>query len=113
MNGVSPSISGSWIETIAHVAEAIASYGQFNFLLSDGDYLIAYAHDRLHYLERQNRNSQMETVDIALIGTEPLASCTSWLPFESGELRIYRQGRLVGDKKTHPPVPSRKIVAVS
>lgn len=113
MNGASQSLRGSWLETIAQVAEAIASYGQFNFLLSDGDYLIAYAHDRLHYLERLDRNPQMETVAVALIATEPLASCTPWLPFEAGELRIYRQGRLVGDKKTHPPVPSRKIAAVS
>ena len=108
----SPSASGSWFDTIAHVAEAIASYGQFNFLLSDGDYLIAYAHDRLHYLERQDRNANRDAVDVALIATEPLASCMPWLPFESGELRIYRQGRLVGDRKTHPPVPSRKSAAV-
>ncbi|HET9113807.1 MAG TPA: class II glutamine amidotransferase [Burkholderiales bacterium] len=112
MKDASQLMCGSWLETIAQVAEAIAVYGQFNFLLSDGDYLIAYAHDRLHYLERLDRNSQMETVNVALVATEPLSSCTPWLPFESGELRIYRQGRLVSDRKTHPPVPSRKSAAV-
>ncbi|MHB0989676.1 MAG: class II glutamine amidotransferase [Burkholderiales bacterium] len=112
MKGASQPIRGTWLETIAQVAETIASYGQFNFLLSDGDYLIAYAHDRLHYLERQDRNANRDAVDVALIATEPLASCMPWLPFESGELRIYRQGRLVGDRKTHPPVPSRKSAAV-
>ncbi len=113
LNGDTPSAPGSWFETIAHVAEAIASYGQFNFLLSDGDYLIAYAHDRLHYLERQDTTSPMEADAITLIATEPLLSCAPWLPFEPGELRIYRQGRLVGGTRTHPSVPARKIAAIS
>jgi glutamine amidotransferase len=94
-----------WHETVARVAEAIASYGQFNFLMSDGEYLVAYAHDRLHYLEHHDPSLEMGAQDVALIATEPLSSCTPWLPFEPGELRIYHHGRLVGSKKTCPPVP--------
>ncbi|MHB1678056.1 MAG: class II glutamine amidotransferase [Sulfuriferula sp.] len=97
-----------WLETVARVAEAVASYGQFNFLLSDGENLVAYAHDRLHYLEHHDSKRETGALDIAYIATEPLLSCAPWLPFEPGELRIYRHGQLVGNRQTHPPVPPRK-----
>ncbi|MHB1173823.1 MAG: class II glutamine amidotransferase [Sulfuriferula sp.] len=100
-----------WLETVARVAEAVASYGQFNFLISDGEYLVAYAHDRLYYLERHDQSLEMGALEVALIATEPLPSCAPWLPFEPGELRIYRHGRLVGDMKTYPPLPPKKAAA--
>lgn len=100
-----------WLETVARVAEAVASYGQFNFLISDGEYLVAYAHDRLYYLERHDQSLGMGALEVALIATEPLPSCAPWLPFEPGELRIYRHGRLVGDMKTYPPLPPKRAGA--
>jgi glutamine amidotransferase len=75
---------------LATASELIASHGKFNFLMSDGDYLIAYGHDRLHYLERQNADAAS-----VMIATEPLSAGASWIPFAPGELRIYHAGRLV------------------
>ncbi|MDD5328371.1 MAG: class II glutamine amidotransferase [Sulfuricella sp.] len=80
---------------LAMVSELIATHGQFNFLMSDGEYLIAYGHDRLHYLEPGG-----EAGDAVLIATEPLSASGHWIPFEPGELRIYRLGRLVGRIRT-------------
>lgn len=76
------------------VGEAIARHGKFNFLLSDGEHLIAYGHDRLHY---------RETGEAAMVATEPLGGADGWLPFEPGELCIWRGGERVGRVATHPP----------
>lgn len=88
-----PSAAGMepWLEALAVLSGLIASHGKFNFLISDGIYLIAYGHDRLHYQERQGDGDNHE----AWIATEPLTA-DHWQPFEAGELRIYRKGRLVG-----------------
>ncbi len=64
---------------------------EFNFLISDGAHLIAYGHDRLHYRERRGDGQTEE----AWVATEPLTA-EPWQPFEPGELRIYRRGRLIG-----------------
>lgn len=88
--------AADWPAVLAAVSELIARHGKFNFLLSDGEHLIAYGHDRLHF---------RETADAALVATEPLGGEAGWLPFEPGELRIWRAGSSVGRVTTHPPVP--------
>lgn len=76
--------SPAWLGALAEDSAAIARLGQFNFLLSDGEHLFAYGHDRLHYLEHEG---------FAMIATEPLTAHPDWRAFAPGELRIYRQGR--------------------
>jgi len=80
---------GNWMKHLAHLAGSIAALGKFNFLLSDGRYLLAYGHDRLHYLERTGSGT-----DLGLIATEPLDG-EGWRPFEPGELRAYGRGALL------------------
>lgn len=92
-----PSAETPWIEVLATISELIAGHGKFNFLLSDGDHLIAYGHDRLHFLE-----SRDDGVESALVATEPLGHQEGWTPFEAGELRIYRAGVPAGRVLTHP-----------
>lgn len=92
-----PSAETPWLEVLATISELIAGHGKFNFLLSDGDHLIAYGHDRLHYLE-----SRDDGVEFALVATEPLGHSRGWTPFEAGELRIYRAGVPVRRISTHP-----------
>ncbi len=89
-----------WLAVLGAVSDLIAESGKFNFLLSDGDYLIAYGHDRLHYLE-----SAGGLDDVVLIATEPLSGHAAWSPFEPGELRIYRAGRWAGRIATPAPIP--------
>ncbi len=76
-----------WLDELGEASALIARHGKFNFLLSDGHYLIAYGHDRLHYLESSGRGEA-----IALVATEPLSGDAAWMPFEAGEMRIYRDG---------------------
>jgi predicted glutamine amidotransferase len=87
-----PGGQADWLDVLGVVSEQIAGLGKFNFLLSDGEHLIAYGHDRLHFLG--------ETV---LIATEPLGVDAGWTPFEAGELRTYRAGVRVGRISTGPP----------
>jgi predicted glutamine amidotransferase len=96
--------SADWLAALGRVSELIALRGQFNFLMSDGEHLIAYGHDRLHYLETVGG-----PLDVALIATEPLSGHGGWTLFAPGELRIYRSGALVERMLTHPPEPDIKF----
>jgi glutamine amidotransferase len=82
-----------WFEALAGVAEMLASQGRFNFLMSDGEHLIAYGHDHLH---------GRDGAGIAVIATEALTEDPGWLAFEPGELRVYRRGELIARFITHP-----------
>jgi glutamine amidotransferase len=81
--------NGDWMQRVADQAGVIAMLGKFNFLLSDGALLVAYGHDRLHYLEKSGGSNAL-----ALVATEPLTP-DAWRRFAKGELRIYRSGRLL------------------
>ena len=99
----------AWFENLATASGVVASLGKFNFLMSDGEHLIAYGHDRLHYLERPNAgqpNDPPATVNSALVATEPLDENEGWLTFKPGELRIYRSGRMIGRMMTHAIPPN-------
>lgn len=86
-----------WLSVLGGISELIAHHGKFNFLLSDGEYLIAYGHDRLHF-----RESADALQASAWIATEPLGDGAGWIPFAPGELRIYRAGVRVAGMVTHP-----------
>lgn len=78
-----------WLNALNRLADAIATQGKFNFLLSDGRILMAYGHDRLHYLESSDGRGRF-----ALVATEPLAG-DPWQPFADQELRVYKDGVLL------------------
>jgi glutamine amidotransferase len=83
----------------------IAAHGRFNFLLSDGVHLFAYGHDKLH--ERVWELPEGATA--TLVATHPLDD-GSWTPFATGDLRVYRAGRLVS-RRFIEPAPARPTAA--
>jgi glutamine amidotransferase len=92
-----PGDSKGWFETLAAASEMVASHGKFNFLMSDGEHLIAYGHDRLHFLEGgAGWPPDPGASHAVLIATEPLDDDGRWIPFQPGELRVYRRGSLAG-----------------
>lgn len=105
---VLPSAAPStWLENLATASGLIASLGKFNFLMSDGEHLIAYGHDRLHYLERSGAGQTGgETGNSVLIATEPLDGHASWTAFQPGELRLYRAGKMIGGMMAQPAPPT-------
>ncbi len=92
-----PSAETPWLQVLAAISELIAGHGKFNFLLSDGEHLIAYGHDRLHHREWRS-----DGIDLALVATEPLGDPDDWTPFATGEMRIYRAGVPLAQLSTHP-----------
>jgi glutamine amidotransferase len=78
-----------WLETVRQLSAAIAHYGRFNFLLSDGRLLIAYGHDRLHLLRERAGDSMF-----AAVATEPLTP-GDWEAFHPGALKVFLEGELL------------------
>jgi glutamine amidotransferase len=78
-------------DTLAGAARSLAELGKFNFVLSDGERLYAYCYDRLHALESAEGDERS-----VVIATHPLSG-EPWRALEPGELRVYRNGALVGE----------------
>ena len=101
----------------------IASYGEFNFLLSNGDCLFAHASSKLAYIVRQapfaqaHLNDQDVTVDfseltnpedrVALIATLPLTDNEAWTIMAPGTLWHFEEGEPVLTLATIP-APAKK-----
>lgn len=79
-----------WLQTVVQLSDSIARQGQFNFLMSDGTYLLAYGHDRL-YRSRSYRDDH----SILLIASAPLTQDAAWESFRPGELLVARNGEVV------------------
>ena len=78
-------------------------------MLSDGSALYAYCSTKLHYIVRQYPFTQAALSDedvsvdfsevttpndrVAIIVTEPLTTNEHWLPFASGELKVFVDGQ--------------------
>jgi predicted glutamine amidotransferase len=88
-----------WIDRLAKLSEKISTLGKFNFLLSDGQGLIAYGHDRLHHLDVDDNLGRG-----VIVATEPLSD-DPWQLFSPGELRVYRDGTLIVGLAGNVPMP--------
>ena len=110
-HGLPAAAPSSWFENLALESGQVASLGKFNFLMSDGEHLIAYGHDRLHYQEHsRSGRSEGTPINSVLVVTEPLEEREKWTAFEPGELRVYRSGKLIGRmmSQTMPPFDSER-----
>lgn len=96
---------------MGELAEEIARYGEFNFLLSNGDFLFAHCATRLSYIIRQAPFSvahlmdQDVTIDfrevtgaddrVAVIATLPLTDNEEWTTLPPGTLALFEHGNLL------------------
>ena len=96
----------------------IAAYGEFNFLLSNGDALFAHCAKTLCYIVRQapftmaHLKDQDVTVDfsqvttpddrVAVIATVPLTDNETWTPIAPGTLMMFRDGAPVATGSAAP-----------
>ncbi|MCE1239268.1 MAG: class II glutamine amidotransferase [Azonexaceae bacterium] len=106
----------------------IAAYGEFNFLLSNGDCLFAHASTRLSYIVRQapfaeaHLNDQDVSVDfsrvtgttdrVAVIATAPLTDNEVWTTMPAGTLWRFSDGSPIGMRQTRPG-PQKTAAAVN
>ena len=96
----------------------LARHGEFNFLLSNGDWLFAHASTRLSYIVRQapfaeaHLNDQDVTVDfraltnfhdrVAVIATQPLTDNERWQEMPPGTLWWFAEGDVEERRETMP-----------
>lgn len=93
-----------------------AKFGEFNFLLSNGEALFAHASTRLSYIIRKapfttaRLKDQDVTVDfstvtttndrVAIIATQPLTEDEEWTTMEAGTLWMFTEGAVLTHEKT-------------
>lgn len=94
----------------------IARYGEFNFLLTQGDSLFAHASTRLSYIVRRAPFTQAHLMDqdvtvdfsdvttpddrVAVIATAPLTDNEQWETMPPGTLWWFREGKVAGRYET-------------
>ena len=107
-DGMPPAIELA--QAIHEAATKIAHFGNFNFLLSQGDLLFAYCTSKLHYLQRRAPFNQAQLIDddvsidlremndaddcMAIVATAPLTRNESWQKFDAGTLKLFEAGEL-------------------
>jgi predicted glutamine amidotransferase len=93
---------------VAAVGAELSSFGDFNFLLSDGSALFARCSTKLAYIVREAPFTRAHLVDedyevdfslitapndrVAVIATAPLTDNESWIPIPPGHLVTFREG---------------------
>jgi predicted glutamine amidotransferase len=100
--------SGALHAAIAEITAGIAPFGDFNYLLSNGDALLVRCATKLAYIVRKSPfttahlTDEDYTVDfslvtspgdrVAVIATTPLTDNESWTSIAPGELLLFRDG---------------------
>lgn len=103
-------------ETIKELTVEIQKYGEFNFLISNGNMLIAHCSTKLTYIIRKapftkvRLRDQDVSVDfstlagssdrVAIIATVPLTENESWTTIEPGTLILFEEGNVQGAERT-------------
>ncbi len=116
--GGTPPASADLFAAIHELTLEIARHGEFNFLLSNGDWLFAHASTKLAYIIRQapftqaHLKDQDVTVDfsdmttvadrVAVIATLPLTDNEAWTVMPAGTLWWFEEGMPVQTLETRP-----------
>ena len=94
--------------TITELTRELSPHGRFNYLLSNGEFLIAHCTDKLCYVLRHAPFAQAHLIDqdvtvdfsalttpddkVAVIATAPLTDNEKWTEMRPGELLVFRHG---------------------
>lgn len=103
------------LAVMRELASQIAAHGEFNFLLSNGDFLFAHCATRLSYIVRQAPFSVAHLMDqdvsidfsevtsaadrVAIIATAPLTDNEQWTALEPGTLALFEHGSLAATSR--------------
>lgn len=82
------------VEAIEPVVVELTRYGEFNFILSNGEFLFVHAHTHLHEL-MQPASAADRLQKTVLLATAPLTD-GDWQALSPGTIRIYRDGEGLG-----------------
>lgn len=115
-------------DTLAELTKQAGAHGEFNFILSNGDFMFAHCSMKLSYLVRKapfpvahlkDKDVQVDLDKltkkndrVAIIATVPLTDNENWEPLEPGTLWLFQDGApqdhrktVVGHKVTKTNVP--------
>ena len=100
-------------EEIQAVTKRLSQHGTFNFILSNGEWMIAHCSTNLHYLMRKAPFGRAQRIDddgvidfsdyakegdkITIITTFPLTKNESWIKMESGGFVFFKDGEKLAE----------------
>ena len=103
-------------QTIHELTLEVAKFGEFNFLLTNGELLFAHASTNLTYVVRKapfptaSLKDEDISIDlsavttkndrVAIVATTPLTQNENWIVMEPGSLWLFQEGEPVDHKKT-------------
>lgn len=103
-------------EYIATLADQLRQLGVFNMLLTDGDFVMAYCSNNLHYITRRAPFGQANLIDediavnfanetsdtdiVSVIATKPLTHDEVWHGMQPGEYGVFCHGRVILTNKS-------------
>ena len=109
---------------VAELTAHIRSHGLFNFMLSNGEWLLAHASTLLYYIVRQAPFGEAHLLDqdmavdfnavttpndrVAVIATLPLTRNETWQQLAVDELVLFYEGQII---HRHGPQPPRYLSA--
>lgn len=93
------------VDTIRPIVNRMAKLGEFNFVLGNGESLIAHAHTNLHAL-RRNCHKDGCRREVVLLATSPLTD-EPWVRLPAGRLHVYARGQ----ELLHGARPTRSRLA--
>jgi predicted glutamine amidotransferase len=96
------------VDTIKPVVDDLATFGEFNFILSDGECLYVHAHTNLHILQR-TPFTETDACKTILLATAPLTA-EPWRALAPGSIHVYRQGEAVL-QASRATLPARRTPA--
>lgn len=101
LNAMARSIDGSdevspfsVVNVLTPVVAELSRLGEFNFILSNGEYTFVHAHTNLHVLEGSPDPCARDK-SVTLLATAPLTN-ENWRPLPPGRIRVYKDGRMSG-----------------
>lgn len=81
-----------WLKT---AADEVRATGKFNFVMTDGKTLWAYADTALHWCHRsEHLDGKRKATQAVLVATCPFTAGDPWSPLQPGNLLVARSGRV-------------------
>ncbi|WP_054285880.1 class II glutamine amidotransferase [Gulbenkiania mobilis] len=107
-------------DAVAELVAEIRQHGVFNFMLSNGDWLLTHCSTHLHYIIRQAPFKAAHLVDddvtvdfatvttprdrVAVIATQPLTDNEVWTALQPGEMALFMGGEPVRRERLPGPL---------
>jgi predicted glutamine amidotransferase len=79
------------VKIVGPFVNRMTQLGEFNFVLGNGESLIAHAHTRLYALRRSCRKDGCRQT-VVLLATSPLTE-EPWVQLASGSIHVYANGQ--------------------